>query len=65
MAGVFISYSREDQEYVRRLYRALATAHRDAWVDWEGIPPTAEWRQVFDTDPYQKVCPSLPGPSSV
>jgi WD40 repeat protein len=22
----------------------------------------AEWRQIFDTDPYQKVCPDLPAP---
>jgi hypothetical protein len=23
----------------------------------------AEWQQVFASDPYQKVCPTLPGPS--
>lgn len=43
MASVFISYSRHDQVFVRRLHDALAGAGRDAWVDWEGIPPTAEW----------------------
>jgi WD40 repeat protein len=43
MASVFISYSRKDQDFVRRLFDALKAAGRDAWVDWEGIPPTAEW----------------------
>ena len=43
MADVFISYSREDQKFVRHLHGALAAQDRDTWVDWEGIPPTAEW----------------------
>ena len=45
---VFISYSRGDQPFVRRLYEALGEKQRRAWVDWEGIPPTADWlREVF------------------
>jgi WD40 repeat protein len=48
MASVFISYSRKDQNVVRKLYDALAAAGRDAWVDWEGIPPSAEWlKEVY------------------
>ena len=43
MTSVFISYSRTDQPFVRKLFDALAAAGRDAWVDWEGIPPGAEW----------------------
>jgi WD40 repeat protein len=43
MPNVFLSYSRRDQDFVRTLYNALAAAGRDAWVDWEGIPPSAEW----------------------
>src|SRR5262249_8434341 len=43
MTSVFISYSRKDQPFVRRLFDALKAAGRDAWVDWEGIPPTATW----------------------
>ena len=43
MAEVFISYSRKDLPFVRKLYQALAERKRDSWVDWEGIPPTAEW----------------------
>lgn len=48
MASVFISYSRKDQEFARQLYAALEAAKRDAWVNWEGIPPSAEWlREVY------------------
>lgn len=43
MTDVFISYSRKDQPFVRLLSAALEARQRDAWVDWEGIPPTAEW----------------------
>src|SRR5262249_20680182 len=40
---VFLSYAREDEQFVRRLHDALAKANRGAWVDWTGIPPTADW----------------------
>lgn len=43
MADVFISYSRGDGDFVRRLHTALAEAGRDAWVDWEDIPLTARF----------------------
>ena len=43
MADVFVSYSRRDQEFVRRLHGALVAAGREVWVDWEGIPPSAKW----------------------
>jgi hypothetical protein len=45
MADVFISYSRKDQEFVRELYNALKQQNYDPLVDWEGIPPTAEFLQ--------------------
>ena len=45
MADVFISYSRRDKAFVQRLHEALKARGREAWVDWEGIPPTAEWMQ--------------------
>jgi hypothetical protein len=41
--GVFVSYSRKDREFVRRLHDALRRSGRDVWVDWEDIPPSAEW----------------------
>jgi WD40 repeat protein len=43
MADVFISYAREDHAFVRLLDDALAREKRASWVDWQGIPPTAEW----------------------
>ncbi len=43
MAEVFISYSRKDTAFVRRLHAALAAQDRDTWVDWEDIPLTADW----------------------
>ena len=45
MSEVFISYSRKDIGPVRRMHAALAARERQTWVDWEGIPPTAEWMQ--------------------
>ncbi len=43
MADVFISYSRKDSDFVRRLHDALSAEDKDVWVDWEDIPPSAEW----------------------
>ena len=44
---VFISYSRKDKEFVRRLHEALSQRDREAWVDWEDIQPTEEWMQAI------------------
>ncbi len=41
--AVFISYSRRDKEFVARLHDALAERKYDIWVDWQDIPPSAEW----------------------
>ena len=41
---VFISYAREDIVFVRSLDDALRRAGKDVWVDWEDIPPSADWR---------------------
>jgi hypothetical protein len=49
MADVFISYSRKDQAFVRRLFQALTEDRRGVWVDWEGIPVTADWWQEIRT----------------
>ena len=43
MADIFISYSRKNRGFVRRLHDALGAQPRDIWVDWEDIPPIAEW----------------------
>ncbi len=44
---VFISYSRKDTDFVRRLDEALKSRGREAWVDWEDIRPTEEWMQAI------------------
>lgn len=49
MADVFISYSRRDSDFVRRIHDRLAETGRDVWVDWEDIPPTANWWQEICT----------------
>ena len=40
---VFISYARADGGFVRALYEALEAREIRAWVDWQDIPPSAEW----------------------
>jgi hypothetical protein len=46
---VFISYSRRDKAFVERLNEGLASRGKDAWVDWEDIPASAEWvREIQD-----------------
>jgi WD40 repeat protein len=44
---VFISYSRRDKEFVRRLDEELKRREREAWVDWEGIPPGDKWEKTI------------------
>ena len=44
---VFISYSRKDKEFVRRLYEALKRRDREAWVDWEDVRPTEDFMQAI------------------
>jgi hypothetical protein len=41
----FISYSRQDRVFVSKLQNALRSQNHEVWVDYEGIPLTAEWRQ--------------------
>jgi WD40 repeat protein len=41
--AVFISYSRIDKPFVEHLHGALTKREYDVWVDWEDIPPSAEW----------------------
>jgi hypothetical protein len=43
MVDVFISYSRKDTAFVRRLSDAPEQRQREPWVDWEGIRPTEEF----------------------
>ena len=47
MADIFISYSRKDKEFVRRLDESLKNRGREAWVDWEDIRPTEDFMQAI------------------
>lgn len=44
---VFISYSRSDQDFARKLQDALSAKGRDVWVDWTGIPPAGDWLETI------------------
>ncbi|HRL14280.1 MAG TPA: toll/interleukin-1 receptor domain-containing protein, partial [Aggregatilineales bacterium] len=43
MADVFLSYSRQNEAFARRLHTALTGKQLDTWIDWEDIPLTADW----------------------
>ncbi|HEY5732072.1 MAG TPA: TIR domain-containing protein, partial [Anaerolineales bacterium] len=47
--SVFISYSRKDKEFVKKLNDALDNAGVQAWVDWEGIELASDWMQTITT----------------
>ncbi len=46
-SDVFVSYSRKDREFVKRLEEELQRRGREAWVDWEGIRPAEEFMQAI------------------
>jgi formylglycine-generating enzyme required for sulfatase activity len=48
MSDVFISYSRKNTPFARRLLDKLILVGKDAWVDWEGIPLTSPnwWSEI-------------------
>jgi hypothetical protein len=43
MASLFISYSRKDIDFARKLTEAFEGQDLDFWIDWEGIPPSVDW----------------------
>jgi WD40 repeat protein len=43
MTKVFISYSRKDKIFAGRLAKTLGNSELETWIDWEDIPPTADW----------------------
>ena len=48
MADLFVSYSRKDKDFVRRLVDTLVSREKEVWVDWEDIAPTADWQAEID-----------------
>jgi len=45
--SVFISYSRKDKAFVKKLNDALDKSGVQAWVDWEGIELASDWMQTI------------------
>lgn len=43
MADIFLSYSRQDIAFARRLHAGFREAGMETWVDWQDIPPSTEW----------------------
>lgn len=48
MARIFVSYSRKNKDFCRRLTDELQKREMDFWVDWEGIPPTVDWMKEIE-----------------
>jgi formylglycine-generating enzyme required for sulfatase activity len=44
MARIFVSYSRKNKEFCKRLADELEKRDLDLWVDWDDIPPTVDWK---------------------
>jgi hypothetical protein len=43
MTDVFISYSCRDIAFARVLHQALQQDEIETWIDWQDIPPSADW----------------------
>lgn len=42
-SDIFVSYSRRDAEFVRKVDAAFKQAGLEVWVDWEDIPLSVDW----------------------
>lgn len=45
MSATFISYSRNDSNFVQHLAAALKESYGDVWVDQQSLMPASSWRQ--------------------
>ena len=49
MTNVFISYSRDNSDFVREFNNALKQRGYDTWVDWQNIPRGETWlNEIYD-----------------
>ena len=48
MSDVFISYSRKNKDFARKITDELRLSGKDSWVDWEGIPLSSPnwWHEI-------------------
>lgn len=49
MPDIFLSYTRVDADFTRRLHTAFTGQGRDVWVDFEDIPATVDWWREITT----------------
>ncbi|MEO1291196.1 MAG: toll/interleukin-1 receptor domain-containing protein [Chloroflexota bacterium] len=42
-SDVFVSYAREDSEFVKKVVDVLFDRGYEVWVDWDDIPHTVDW----------------------
>jgi formylglycine-generating enzyme required for sulfatase activity len=47
MPRIFISYSRKDEEFARRLMTSFAETGADVWIDLEDIPAGMKWSSAI------------------
>jgi hypothetical protein len=47
MARIFLSYSRKDEPFARRLAAALSNMGADIWIDVEDIPAGMKWSSAI------------------
>ena len=45
MQDIFISYSREDSAFGKKLHQSLSQSGLKPWIDWMDIPPSSDWWQ--------------------
>jgi WD40 repeat protein len=43
LSDVFISYSRRDGDFVKRLGASFKSCNKEVWVDYEDIAPSVDW----------------------
>jgi hypothetical protein len=49
MTHIFISYSRKDEAFARRLAGSLSNLGVEVWIDVEDIPPGMKWSSAIQT----------------
>lgn len=48
LSDVFLSYSRKDTDFVKKLDEAFKAEGMEVWVDWEDIPLSVNWMQEIE-----------------
>ena len=53
MSDVFLSYSRKDTEFVRKIFELLGARKREAWIDLNDIDYSVKW--------WDEICAGIDG----